>query len=105
VTSPSIVDDQEKKMTFSAADPIASGKPCAVVGVSDRAPQALTDFVGEGLTLSVDCSGRDTLVAGCGSQTSDGVRFYEKDAHTGKDVRTWMITDSGAGEFSALTVS
>lgn len=92
-------------MTFAAADPVPSGKPFPVLHVAGRRPGDLGDFVGDDVHLTIDCSGTQTLVAGCGAALTGAVRFHEKDASSGKDVRLWRIIESAAGKFVAEQVA
>ncbi len=91
-------------MTFSAPESVGSGRPYLIIDVSGCAPGQLGDFVGETefLIVIVDQTRR---IEGVGSRDAQGVRFYEKDKATGKDLRTWQITMTEKDEFEARTVS
>lgn len=91
-------------MSYSAADPIPSGQPQSVVLVDRRPPADLTDFIGEGLVLTVARGGIERLVTGHGARTGDDVRFHEKDLGSGKDVRVWHIAGAAGGGFTAASV-
>ena len=91
-------------MSYAAADPIPSGQQHPVVLVASRPPAALTDFVGQGVQLTLARSGVEHVVCGDGASTGDGVRFHEKDGSSGKDVRVWQITGAEGGGFTAETV-
>jgi hypothetical protein len=80
-------------MTFVPAEPIASGKPYSVVDVEDHAPASLDDFVGE-RTFGLSVGTRTSRVRGVGRRDGDTVRFVEKDAAAGKDVRVWRVKSS-----------
>jgi hypothetical protein len=88
-------------MTFSAADPVASGRPYRVLNADGEAPDTLEQFCGE-TTFTIVKEGARSLVSGCGTPNQDGVRFQEKDVeHDGKDVRVWQIARDGSGAFTA----
>ncbi|HSK58142.1 MAG TPA: hypothetical protein VK935_03720 [Actinomycetospora sp.] len=79
------------------ADPVVSGVPYDVRELDGAAPGALEDFVGEHVLLLSGHTG-DHRVAGSGGDELDGgLRFYEKDAASTKDVRTWTISPSDGG--------
>jgi hypothetical protein len=89
-------------MNFAPADPVPSGQPLPVLLVADVAPEAIDDFVGSELAVTIDCAGNNHLVTGDGFQRDNVVRFYEKDSSSGKDVRTWKIAPRpGGGGFTA----
>ncbi len=91
-------------MTFVPADPIPSGRAYPVREVAGRKPEALSDFAGADICLTLDYLDGDCVVTGSGSTTPAGVRFHEKDAASGKDVRVWRISEPEAGHFTAETV-
>lgn len=91
-------------MSYAAADPIPSGLQHPVMLVARRPPADLADFVGDGVVLTIARSGVEHVVTGCGARTGDAVRFYEKDAGSGKDVRTWRIEGAAGGGFTAESV-
>jgi hypothetical protein len=89
---------------FSAPQPVASGCPYAVTEVSGHQPDQLDEFVGDTAFMLI----RDRqicYVGGTGVRTGGDVRFLEKDAATGKDIRVWCITAAGAHRFAAHTVA
>ena len=91
-------------MTFVPAAPIASGRPYPVLDVGGATPSELAQFVGAAM-FTIDRDGSPSRVCGEGSADEPGVLFREKDVdHSGKDVRTWMISESGGG-FTAESVS
>jgi hypothetical protein len=91
-------------MTFLPADPVASGRPYPVLEVSGAAPAELAQFVGEAV-FTIDRDGVPAVVCGQGCAGEPGVVFREKDVgHSGKDVRTWQISQSGSA-FTAATLS
>ena len=92
-------------MTFAAADPVASGWPLKIISIAGGAPSALEQFCGD-VSFTIDRDGEVSEICGLGVPGATGVRFQEKDvAHTGKDVRTWEVSKSGAGEFVAVPIS
>ena len=91
-------------MTFSGRESVASGRPYLVVEVSGGHPTELDDFVGEVSFVAV-IDVQTYRIEGTGARDQAGVRFSQKDAATGKDVRTWHITLVAAGEFEAQAVS
>lgn len=92
-------------MTFAAPDPIPSGQPLMVRVVGGRSPHVIDDFVGADVKFSVDYRGQQCQVAGDGCQLDEAVRFHEKDARSGKDVRVWRITRVTDGQdFQAVLV-
>lgn len=92
-------------MTFAAPDPVSSGRPHKVLSVGGAEPSALDQFVGEvGFTIGKD--GGEFHIRGLGHVDESGVRFHEKDLeHSGKDVRTWQVSQEAAGEFIAVPTS
>jgi hypothetical protein len=90
-------------MTSSSRESVASGRPHLVVEVSGGQPVDLDDFVGDVSFVSV--VGTQTYrIEGTGARNDAGVRFFEKDA-AGKDLRTWQVTATDAGDFEAQAVS
>ena len=88
-------------MTFSSAEPVASGRPYPVLDVSGATPLELEQFVGDAV-FTIDCDGTRAQVCGLGSANEPGVAFQEKDmAHDGKDVRIWQISQSGTAFIAA----
>jgi len=89
-------------MTFSAPQPVASGCLYTVTEVSGHQPDRLEEFVGD--TAFIVARDRQTCyVGGTGVRTGRDVRFHQKDAATGKDIRAWRI-NAGAHRFAARTV-
>jgi hypothetical protein len=92
-------------MTFTAVEPVESGRSYHVTEVDGRHPEALSDFAGETrLTLIKD--GMTHRIIGEGAATRDGdgdrVRFHQKDpGPDDRDVRVSVITDRGEGRFQA----
>ena len=82
-------------MTTSTRESVASGRPYLVVEVSGRQPAELDDFVGD-VTFVAVMDTRTHRIEGTGARDDAGVRFSQKDADTGKDVRTWQITSTDA---------
>ena len=77
---------------------IASGKPYLVVAPAAGENSSLDAFLGDA-EFSID-SGADRepmLVRGHGVSHGELVRFHEKDAVGGKDVRVWHISQRPGG--------
>ena len=93
-------------MNNTAPDAVASGMPYRVIDIAGRAPHSLDQFVGDTYFV-VDKGGTRSTVRGQGSLRGETVRFHEKGGTdgTGRDSRVWTVTQSGAGEFVAATVS
>ena len=91
-------------MTFSAPQPVASGCPYAVTEVSGHQPDQLDEFVGD-TAFTVIRDRQICYVGGTGVRAGHDVRFHQKDAATGKDIRVWCITAAGAHRFAAHTVA
>ena len=91
-------------MTNASSGSVASGRPYLVIDVAGRQPNHLEDFVGETFFIAVaDIS--TFRIEGSGALVSDGVRFSQKDAATGKDLRIWHVTGSADDQFEARAVS
>jgi len=81
-----------------------SGRPYLVVEVSGGHPTGLGDFVGDIAFVAV--IGTQTYrIEGAGVRNAAGVRFSEKDTANGKDLRTWQVTATDAGDFEAEALS
>ena len=91
-------------MTFSSRESVASGRPYLVVEVSGGHPTGLDDFVGEVWFVAV-IDVQTYRIQGTGARDAAGVRFSEKDVGTGKDLRTWQVTATDAGDFEAQAIS
>jgi hypothetical protein len=91
-------------MNSSAADPVDCGRPYRVVTANDGGVVTLALFVGETM-FTIDKDGIESHVAGAGVARDGGVRFHEKDAVRGKDVRVWEIRAEPGGGFSATSMS
>ena len=92
-------------MDSSAADPVNSGRPYGVVLAEDGGDSAtLGQFVGH-TSFTIDKDGAESQIAGEGVAHDGGVRFHEKDAVHGKDVRVWQISEESGGGFSAASTS
>jgi hypothetical protein len=89
-------------MTAQHWHSIASGKPYPVT-VPPAGASSLEDFVGDA-EFCIDGGGQALVVRGHGVRHGDLVRFHEKDAVGGKDVRVWNISQR-AGDFVAESVS
>jgi hypothetical protein len=95
---------KESLMTFSAPDPVSSGRPYRI-SASAAGPPSLKHFIGNG-SFTLDKDGVESVVSGSGAADGTGVRFYEKDVeHGGKDVRAWQITQDPDGQFVATPVA
>jgi hypothetical protein len=91
-------------MSSPRRESVVSGRPYLIVEVSGRHPAELDDFVGDvGFVAVMDI--QTFRVEGTGARDDAGVRFSQKDAATGKDVRTWQITSTAPGEFEAQAIS
>lgn len=92
-------------MTFTAADPVASGRSYQVTEVDGHLPNGLSDFAGETRLTLVRDDMTHRLV-GDGNTTGTRVRFHQKDpGPDDRDVRVWVITDGGDGTFLAEPVA
>jgi len=91
-------------MTFSSRESVASGRPYLVVEVSGAHPVGLDDFVGDVWFVAV-IDVQTYRIQGTGARDASGVRFWEKDAGTGKDLRTWQVIATDAGDFEAVAVA
>ena len=88
-------------MTFTAADPVASGRSYHVTEVDGHVPNGLSDFAGE-TRLTLVKGGMTHRLVGDGNTTGARVRFHQKDpGPDDRDVRVWVITDGGDGTFLA----
>jgi hypothetical protein len=78
-------------MSFTAPDPVVSGRAYRVTSVSGSVPSSIEQFMeADSFTISMD--GTETDVHGQGSENNDGVRFHEKSLQPpAKDVRVWQI--------------
>ena len=91
-------------MTFSAPDPVSSGRPYRILPSAAGRP-SLAQFMGNG-SFTFDNDGVESVVSGSGAAEGAGVRFYEKDVqHGGKDVRAWYITQDPDGRFVATPMA
>lgn len=90
-------------MTNDHNAPVVSGRPYLIVEVSDRAPRALNDFLGDIAFVAVDDE-RTQRISGIGSLESDGVRFCQKD-DVGHDLRSWLISEIADEQFEAYPLS
>ena len=72
--------------------------------MSGHQPDTLDEFVGD-TALTVARNRQSCYVGGTGVRTGHDVRFHQKDAATGKDIRVWCITATGAHRFAAQTVA
>jgi hypothetical protein len=92
-------------MTFTAEDPVESGRSYRVTEVDGHRPDGLSDFTGE-TRLTLVKGGMSHRLIGDGNTTGGGVRFHQKDpGPDDRDVRVWMITDRGDGTFLAEPVA
>ena len=85
-------------MSFGTPEPVPSGIPQLVLEVSGQAPTSLEDFAVEDVVFTVG-EEMHYRIQGCGRVTGDRVRFHEKDARSGKDVRVWEVTERDAQFF------
>jgi len=91
-------------MTYSSSESVASGRPYLVVEVSGRQPAELDDFVGDVAFVAV-MDTRTYRIGGTGARDDTGVRFWQKDAATSKDIRTWQVVVADSGDFEAQAIS
>ena len=98
-------------MTFTADEPVESGRSYHVTEVDGRRPESLSDFAGE-TRLTLIKGGMTHRIVGDGAATGDGattgggVRFHQKDpGPDDRDVRVWVITDRGDRTFDAEPVA
>ena len=82
---------------------VVSGVPYPVTSVGGATPSGLTEFLGD-TAFTIDMAGRAYDVQGAGSDLEGQVRFHEKSAVMGKDVRVWHVTREGEG-FQAVHVA
>lgn len=85
---------------MSSVDAAASGMPYPVVAVDGEATVSLDQFVGE-TTFVVTKSGAESRVHGVGAADGNMIKFKEKAANGGKDVRDWLIHHNRDGAFTA----
>jgi hypothetical protein len=94
-------------MTLRADGPVGSGQTYRVTEVNGRIPDILDDFAGGYAELVLHKDGDACRVVGEGMLTTTGeIRFHQK--HEGpddKDVRIWLINDSGDGTFCAEPIA
>ena len=90
-------------MTAQHWHSIASGKPYLVVAPTAGDFVTLDAFLGDA-EFSIDGGGEPLLIRGHGVSHGELVRFHEKDAIGGKDVRVWHITHRSGG-FVAESIS
>jgi hypothetical protein len=83
-------------MTTQHRNTIASGKPYLVVAPAVGVDPSLDAFLGDA-EFSIDTGGEPLLIRGHGVSHGELVRFHEKDAVGGKDVRVWHITQRPGG--------
>jgi hypothetical protein len=83
-------------MTTQHRNSIASGKPYLVVAPAVGDSPSLDAFLGDA-EFSIDTGGEPLLIRGHGVSHGELVRFHEKDAVGGKDVRVWHITQRSGG--------
>ena len=91
-------------MTFSSRASVASGRPYLVVEVSGAHPADIADFVGD-ISFVAVIDTQTYRIEGTGARNAAGVRFFEKDGATGKDLRTWQVISTIAGDFEAEALS
>lgn len=92
-------------MSFSASDPVVSGRAYRVVSVDDSVPSTLEQFVGEVSFVVLGNGAASSCIRGQGDAHDTGVRFHEKDVeNTGKDVRAWELAEVD-GAFTATAVA
>ena len=75
---------------------VVSGVAYRVTSVGGSAPSGLDALVGE-TEFTIDLGGSSYVVHGAGNHLDDRIRFHEKDAVMGKDVRVWHVQSSADG--------
>ena len=75
---------------------VISGVAYRVESVAGRDATLLAQFLGE-TSFTITLDGTEHHVRGCGSQLDDRVRFHEKDAVLGRDVRVWHVSSADDG--------
>jgi hypothetical protein len=90
-------------MTAQTPLSVASGKPYPVAVPPAGDPVSLDLFLGDA-EFAIDGTDGQLLIRGHGVPLGDLVRFHEKDALGGKDVRVWHVSQQGDG-FVAETVA
>jgi len=92
-------------MLSPADEPVESGQLYAVAMVDGHPPEALDEFAGN-VHLTLVRNGREIVIVGSGTVTTDAVRFYQKDfgLHE-RDLRVWVITQAGDATFGAEPLS
>ncbi|WP_369138821.1 hypothetical protein [Modestobacter versicolor] len=90
-------------MTAQQWHSVASGKPYPVTVVPDGESGSLEQFAGDA-EFCIDGGGQELHIRGHGVRHGEVVRFHEKSAAGGKDVRVWLVREQGGG-FVAETVS
>ena len=83
-------------MTAQHWHSVASGKPYPVAEPPAGATPSLDSFLGDA-EFSIDTGGEPVLVRGHGVSHGELVRFHEKDAVGGKDVRVWHVSPRDGG--------
>jgi hypothetical protein len=91
-------------MDSATPDPVDCGRPYGVVLAKGAEVATLGQFVGETM-FTIDKDGVESQISGEGVARDGGVRFHEKDALHGKDVRVWQIRRETSGGFSAASTS
>jgi hypothetical protein len=90
-------------MTTQHWHSVASGKPYPVTVPPVDGSSSLDAFLGDA-EFTIGGGGEPMVVRGHGSQLGELIRFHEKDAVGGKDVRVWHVSRVD-GAFVAETVS
>lgn len=75
---------------------VASGVAYRVTSVGGAAPSGLDALVGE-TEFTIDMAGSPYVVHGAGSHLDDRIRFHEKDAVIGRDIRVWHVQTADDG--------
>jgi hypothetical protein len=83
-------------MTAQHRYSIASGKPYLVVAPAATGIPSLEPFLGDA-EFTIDSGGTPLVIRGHGVSHGELVRFHEKDAVGGKDVRVWHISQRSGG--------
>jgi hypothetical protein len=83
-------------MTTQHWHSVASGKPYLITVPPAEESSSLDGFLGDA-QFCIDSGGDPLLIRGHGVRHGDVVRFQEKDAVGGKDVRVWHISQRSGG--------
>ena len=90
------------RMPYFPASRVASGQPYHVIACRGRIPTSLADFDGVSeFTISIGSGAGAMLIRGVGEAHDGWVRFRERAAPDGRDIRLWHIGLEADGGFTA----